>query len=132
MLNKFRPLRVAVIAVLCTWAVLAATGSGRALVQLQITGGNIQPLPIAIPDFIAGGPEAQLGNEIAGVITADLKRSGLFLPVDPATFIERPTNTESVPKFGDWRTVNAQALCRFRTDCCDFYFAEIAGVRAER
>jgi TolB protein len=89
---------------------LAATGSGRALVQLQITGGNIQPLPIAIPDFLAGGPDAQLGSQIAGVITDDLKRSGLFLPIDPASFVERPTSTATVPKFADWRGLNAQAL----------------------
>jgi TolB protein len=110
MLNKFQPLRIASVAVLCLWAMLATTGSSRALVQLQITGGNIQPLPIALPDFIAAGAETQLGNQIAGVITGDLKRSGLFLPIDPATFIERPTNPETVPQFGNWRAVNAQAL----------------------
>ena len=33
----------------------------------------------------AGGPDAQLGVDIAGVIAADLKRSGLFQPLDPAT-----------------------------------------------
>jgi TolB protein len=108
--NKCRPWRVAVVAILCSWALLAATGSGRALVQLQITGGNIQPLPIAIPDFLAGGPDAQLGSQIAGVITDDLKRSGLFLPIDPASFVDRPASTATVPKFADWRGLNAQAL----------------------
>jgi TolB protein len=110
MSSTLRPWRAAVVAVLGALALLAAAGTADALVQLQITGGNIQPLPIAIPDFIVGGPDAQLGGQIAGVITDDLKRSGLFLPIDPATFLERPANTSVVPQFANWRTVNAQAL----------------------
>jgi TolB protein len=91
-------------------AARAGLRPASALVELDITRGNIQPLPIAIPAFIAGGAETQLGADIAGVIADDLRRSGLFLPLDPATFVEKPTNTGTVPGFGDWRVLNAQAL----------------------
>ena len=42
-----------------------------------------------IPTFVGAGSDAQLGVDIASVIAADLKRSGLFLPVDPATFVQQ-------------------------------------------
>src|SRR3954447_2742925 len=103
-------IRLVVVALLAIPAFVLATGPGQSLVQLQVTGGNIQPLPIAIPNFLAGGPDAELGAEIAGVITGDLKRSGLFQPLDPASFTDPPKNTATVPNFSDWRVLNAQAL----------------------
>jgi TolB protein len=82
-----------------------------AVTRLDITEGNFQPLPIAIPKFIAG---AQGDDETAGgvtqVITANLQRSGLFAPIDPAAYIETITSVDNVPRFPDWRTINAQAL----------------------
>src|SRR5690242_10608864 len=102
--------RLLVLAILAVPVVVLATRPSHSLVQLQVTGGNIQPLPIAIPNFLAGGPDAPLGAEIAGVITGDLKRSGLFQPLDPASFTDPPKNTATVPNFGDWKVLNAQAL----------------------
>ena len=47
-------------------------------------------MPIAIPAFVgAGGGVDELSQNVAQVLTADLKRSGLFAPIDPAAFIER-------------------------------------------
>src|SRR5262249_58890344 len=37
-------------------------------------------------------------------------RSGLFAPIDPAAYTERIVNTDAVPRFADWRVINAQAL----------------------
>ncbi len=83
----------------------------RAELRLDITSGRVQPMPIAIPAFAGGGTEAQAGAEIAGVISADLERSGLFRPIDPRSFIQNVSATDSnAPRFGDWRQINAQAL----------------------
>ncbi|MGA7971721.1 MAG: Tol-Pal system beta propeller repeat protein TolB [Pseudolabrys sp.] len=93
--------------------VVAAMASrpANAMVQLDITQGNFQPMPIALPDFLAGSPEeADTARNVTQVITADLKRSGLFAPIDPAAFTEKITNTDAVPRFADWRVINAQAL----------------------
>ena len=38
------------------------------------------------------------------------KRSGLFAPIDPAAFTEKIVNSDAVPRFPDWRVINAQAL----------------------
>jgi len=45
---------------------------------------------------------------ITQVITNNLKRSGLFAPIDPAAYIEKITNIDVVPQFQSWRTINAQ------------------------
>src|SRR5258708_37399039 len=49
-----------------------------ALVEIDVNRGNIEPLPIAISNFSGSGDDTQVGADIAGVITADLKRSGIF------------------------------------------------------
>jgi TolB protein len=88
-----------------------ASRPAGAVVSIDITQGNIQPMPIALPDFLAGGPEeGQVAHDVTGVITNNLQRSGLFAPINPAAFIERISNSDAVPRFADWRTINAQAL----------------------
>lgn len=83
----------------------------RAQVQIDITQGTIQPLPIAITDFLpGGGSEAEVARNISNVIEADLKRSGLFAPIERRAFIEKISNMDAAPRFGDWRIINAQAL----------------------
>lgn len=90
---------------------LLASGPAAALVSLDVTQGNVAPLPIAIPNFIGGSEaDAQLAADISGVVAADLKRSGLFQPLDPASFIEKITRADQVPRFQDWTVINAQAL----------------------
>ncbi|MCB1384966.1 MAG: Tol-Pal system protein TolB [Nitratireductor sp.] len=77
--------------------------SGRLVIDL--TKGTIEPLPIAITDF-AG----ELGPEISSIVDADLRNSGLFRPIDKSAFIEKIANHNQVPRFEDWRVINAQAL----------------------
>src|SRR5438874_479204 len=94
---------------------LAALGiaapAAPAPLHVEVPEGNIQPIPIAIPDFLGGNPaDGELARSISQVITGDLKRSGLFAPVDPAAFVERIVNADAVPRFADWRVINAQAL----------------------
>ena len=84
-----------------------ATLPARALVEIDVNKGNIEPLPIAITDFLAGDG---IGAEITGIISADLKRSGLFAPIDKGAFIEKISNPDAAPRFEDWKVINAQAL----------------------
>ena len=86
---------------------LAAATPAFAALSVDVTQGNAQPLPIAIPDFVA--PD-QNGANIAQVVRADLERSGLFKPVDPKAYVDRIANIDVVPNFGNWRVINAQAL----------------------
>src|SRR6202167_4679360 len=89
---------------------LSARHAG-AVVRLDITGGNFQPLPIALPKFIGGAPSADdTAAGVTQIITANLQRSALFAPIDPASYIETITSVDTVPNFQNWRTINAQAL----------------------
>ena len=85
-------------------AAFAAPAS--ATLQVNVNEGNLQPLPIAIPDF--NGTAA--GQNIANVVRADLDRSGLFKPLDPKSFLDKITNINVPPNFANWRVINAQAL----------------------
>jgi TolB protein len=88
-----------------------ATDQVHAVVELNITQGNIQAMPIAIPDFRSDGAiDAGAAREISDVVSNDLKSSGLFLPIDPAAFIEKGLDVARAPRFEDWRPINAQAL----------------------
>jgi TolB protein len=91
--------------------VLTAPRRASAVLNLDITQANVQPLPIAIPDFLGGTPaDNDTAAGVSQIITANLKRSGLFAPIDQAAFIEKISNVDAVPRFPDWRTINAQAL----------------------
>ncbi len=82
-----------------------------AVLELDITEGVLEPLPIAISEFAGDTAAAQQrGREIADVISADLERSGLFRPIDRRAFIQSPEQLRSLPRFADWRLINAEAL----------------------
>src|SRR5580692_10397824 len=90
---------------------LAITTAPARAVTVDITQGNVQPMPIAIPDFLGGTPaDNETAHGVSQIITNNLKRSGLFAPLDPAAFLEKITSVDAVPRFPDWRTINAQAL----------------------
>ena len=83
----------------------------RAVLRLDVTQGNVQPLPIAIPDFVGvSATDVETARNVSRIISANLQRSGLFAPIDPAAFIEKITNVDAVPRFPDWRAINAQGL----------------------
>src|SRR6202166_1502300 len=94
-------------AVLMGGPVRSAFGQKRVI----IPEGDFAPLPIAIPNFVAGTPaDAEVGVGVAQVITNNLQRSGLFAPIDQAAFIEKITNIDAAPQFQSWKAINAQAL----------------------
>ena len=93
------------------FAALMSLSTAYAQLEIDITKGNIDPTPIAIPSFL--GTDAQtrnLGAQISEVIRADLERSGLFKSLDPASFLETQTNIDYQPTFADWRIIKAEAL----------------------
>src|SRR5207245_5641456 len=61
-----------------------------AVLKLDVTQGNVQPVPIAIPDFIGVGvQDPAAGRNVSQIIASNLRRSGLFAPIDPAAYIEK-------------------------------------------
>lgn len=85
---------------------LAPLIAHAAPLHIDVTNGNVEPMPIALPDLV-GSP---VGTEIMNVVSADLERSGLFRPLSKQSFIEQVTAQTSMPRFADWRQINAAAL----------------------
>ncbi len=90
---------------------LCAAAPADAVMEIDITQGNLRPMPIAISPFLPGGQEsAGLANSVTGIIASNLERSGLFKPIARAAFIEHISNVDLPPRFRDWRAINAEAL----------------------
>ncbi len=86
-------------------------GGGGQSAVIDVNRARTEPIPIALPDL--GGPDgasAQLGSEIAGVISNDLGRSGLFRLIDRAAFIQASAAPAGPPNFQNWKVTGAQAL----------------------
>ena len=90
---------------------LAIAGPAWAVLDVDITEGNVDPLPVAISDlFELNEGEDKFGKRIAEVIRNNLVRSGLFEAIDPRAFVQTPEAMQVQPRFGDWRRIDAQAL----------------------
>lgn len=112
LLSPFR----AILAGLFLFAFAMVPGA-RAELRIDITQGNAEPIPVAVTDFFgASSSERRFGADIAGVIAADLERSGLFRALDRASFIQTGQSLNQLPRFGDWRLINSQALVQGRVE----------------
>jgi len=105
-MKKLFPSLLMIGALACGMAVFA-TLPARALVEIDVNKGVVEPLPVAITDFLSADG---IGTEISAIVAADLKRSGLFAPIDKSAFIEKISNPDAAPRFDDWKVLNAQAL----------------------
>jgi TolB protein len=83
--------------------------------EITVDQARVAPIPIAIPNLVGAGDTAQLGTQIAGVITNNLARCGLFRPIDPAAYINAAA-TGDVPNFQNWKVIGAQALVTGKVD----------------
>ncbi len=88
-------------------AVLAQGGPLR----ITITDGVIEPLPFAVPDFVAENAGAEeLARNIARVVAADLEGTGLFREIPAEAHISRVSSFDAAVSYADWKAINAQAL----------------------
>jgi len=79
--------------------------------RIEITEGVIEPLPVAIPDFIAENSDAaEYAVDIARVIASDLVGTGLFREIPREAYLSTPTSFSKMVQYTDWKTINAQGL----------------------
>ncbi|MFZ0256617.1 MAG: Tol-Pal system beta propeller repeat protein TolB [Gammaproteobacteria bacterium] len=78
------------------------TPSTEAALDIKITQGVEGALPIAVVPFGWTGSQTSPPTDIAGVIAADLERSGRFAPVPRADLPAEPHDKDAV-QFNDWR-----------------------------
>ena len=90
----------------------------HSLIEVDITRGNLDPLPIAISplhvDTLSENYKdikvKELGNLISSVIENNFRSTGLFNPLNKDAFIQKPDIANLKPRFEDWRLITAQAL----------------------
>jgi len=87
-------------------------------VKIDITRGNLEPLPIAISKFYMDDPSKfsaelkalKLDEKMSEVISNNLKRSGLFRIIDPKSYIQSARIAHAKPTFQDWALIKAQIM----------------------
>ena len=92
----------------------------KALIEVDITRGNLNPLPIAVSplsidvnskkNFEKILKKKDIGLEISAVVEQNLRTSGLFNPLNKDAFLQSPDIANLKPRFEDWNLIKAQAL----------------------
>jgi TolB protein len=83
-----------------------SSSESEALVKIDITQGQIDPMPIAITEFQG---DQDIGKKIFTTIANDLEGSGLFKLIDKKAFLEQ-TSFIKQPNFSNWRKINSTVL----------------------
>lgn len=95
----FQPVIVAVLAFIAI--------SAHAALEIEISGGSAQQIPIAIVPFAQATAPSQ--EKIGDIIAADLRRSGLFRVLETGGVASRPTEVSQI-KYAEWTVLQAQAI----------------------
>ncbi len=95
-------------------------GISYSLVEIDITRGNLDPLPISVSPFFADENSKEkikknldidnLGLEISKVIENNLGKTGLFETLDKESFLQKPDIAHLKPRFEDWSLIKSQVL----------------------
>ena len=97
--------------ILCFCLMLISSIEAFAIERIDITKGNVDPMPIASVKFLGTDHMSkETGREITQVINNDLQGTGLFRVIDPSAYIENIQHINNSPKFSTWRQINASAL----------------------
>jgi TolB protein len=88
------------------------------LIEVDITRGNLDPLPIAVSplhvdvqsDNLKDIKIKELGDRISSVVEKNFRSTGLFNPLNKEAFVQKPDIAHLKPRFEDWKLITAQAL----------------------
>tara|TARA_B100001057_G_C22793128_1_gene928437 strand:+ start:151 stop:1452 length:1302 start_codon:yes stop_codon:yes gene_type:complete len=85
--------------------------SARSELRIDITQGNLNPIPVAILEFNSSNSESrEISSNINIVISNNLERSGLFSILPKKLFFNTSLSFEKKPIFEDWKITTAQGL----------------------
>ena len=100
-----------------------------ALIKVDITRGNLSPLPIAVSPLSIDETSKKkfeellkkkdIGSEISIVIENNLTQSGLFNALNKDAFLQKPNIAHLKPRFEDWALIKAQALITGKVSVVD-------------
>ena len=80
-----------------------------ALIEIDITRGNLDPLPIAVSPLhvdiksenLDGIKIKELGEDISKIIEDNFRATGLFNPLKKEAFVQKPDIAHLKPRFED-------------------------------
>jgi len=100
-----------------------------ALIEVDITRGNLSPLPIAVSPLSSDKDslakfekilkKKNLGSEISIIVENNLKQTGLFNPLEKDAFLQEPEIAHLKPRFEDWALIKSQALITGKVEIVD-------------
>ena len=100
-----------------------------ALIEVDITRGNLSPLPIAVSPLSSDKDslakfekilkKKDIGLEISTIVENNLKQTGLFNPLEKDAFLQEPEIAHLKPRFEDWALIKSQALITGKVEIVD-------------
>jgi TolB protein len=100
-----------------------------ALIEVDITRGNLNPLPLAVSPLSIDDKskknfknilnEENIGSAISIIVENNLRTSGLFNPLNKEAFLQAPDIANLKPRFEDWNLIKAQALITGKVNYID-------------
>lgn len=89
---------------------VVASNSAFAILKVDITEGNIEPIPVAISPFLnEQGIETELGKQIRTIVENDLESSGLFRVMNTEVFLEK-LEIDRIPQHTLWRKIGVSSM----------------------
>jgi len=111
--------KLKLLTIICLLFLLKTTNS-YSLIKVDITRGNLNPLPVAVSPLFQDKKSKNefqrelnlddLGLEISKVVENNFIQSGLFNPLSKDAFLQKPDIAHLKPRFEDWALIKAQAL----------------------
>ena len=96
---------------LLIYLIISLASFAISALEVTLTQGTIKPTPIAITNLYTDDINSEkIGKNISNVISDNLERSGLFIPLDQKSFIQNNKSLSEQPRFEDWKVIKAQHL----------------------
>ncbi len=86
---------------------LCLASTANAALEIEISGGSAQQVPVAIVPFAHATTANQ--ENISAIISADLHHSGLFRVLEIGGVVSRPSDIAQI-KYSEWSALQAQAM----------------------
>ena len=90
------------------------------LIEVDITRGNLNPLPLAVSPLSIDDESKKrfekllkkknIGDEISMIVENNLRTSGLFNPLNKDAFLQAPDIANLKPRFEDWNLIKSPSI----------------------
>lgn len=114
------------IAIKCIPVLLLLSWQAQAVLNVRVTQSANDAQPIAIVPFGWSEASVEAPADIAGIVSADLARSGEFKPLADADMLAKPVSGQRI-NFANWRAVNVDHVVvgKLRKEAAELYAIDV-------